>query len=271
VGYDIKMVSANARRAGVDVPRLNWADTMVLAERFVEARNYRLQTLAEELGLHVERAHRAGSDVETTVELLRALIPKVEARTMERRALAAAHVKGFAALARQVEGWKGAMGSLRPAELLEKVLEESGLAKYYADEPRRLGHLERLVRIFRERDESGVHPETALRGLIEFTSLARNVDYLSSNDNLVMVITVHQAKGLEFDTVFIAGAVEDEMPHFYNKSGERLEEERRLFYVAVTRARERLFISGHAQNRRGYRRELSQFISAIDRRHLRFE
>jgi DNA helicase-2/ATP-dependent DNA helicase PcrA len=59
----------------------------------------------------------------------------------------------------------------------------------------------------------------------------------------VTLTTMHSAKGLEFDTVFIAGAVEGVMPHDRSKTGTELEEERRLLYVAVTRARRLLYIS----------------------------
>ena len=101
----------------------------------------------------------------------------------------------------------------------------------------RLGHLAELRGIFERQDDSA--PTLALRDAVGFAALARNVDYLSDHDNRVPVITIHQAKGLEFDVVFVAGAVDDEFPSWFSKrdGGERLAEEQRLFYVAVTRAR----------------------------------
>ena len=111
-----------------------------------------------------------------------------------------------------------------------------------------------------ENDQKDQHPETALRTLVEFTALAKNLDYLSENDNQAPVITIHQAKGLEFDTVFIAGAVEDEMPDFRNTTGEGLLEEQHVFYVAMTRAKKRLYISGHQTNEWRRSRELSRFM-----------
>jgi len=75
---------------------------------------------------------------------------------------------------------------------------------------------------------------------LQYAALARNVDHLQDGDDRVPIITIHQAKGLEFDTVFIAGLFEGELPRRRSVDEGRLEEERRLFYVALTRARRRL-------------------------------
>jgi len=62
----------------------------------------------------------------------------------------------------------------------------------------------------------------------------------------VRVLTVHQSKGLEFDVVFVAGLCDGEFPSYRAVKDGREDEELRIFYVAVTRARERLFLTGHA-------------------------
>ncbi len=100
--------------------------------------------------------------------------------------------------------------------------------------------------------------------LLEFTSLARNIDTYSQIDNRLPILTVHQAKGLEFDNVFIAGAVDGDFPSWLSAKEGRTEEERRLFYVALTRARRRLFIScfRQFQNRE---KAPSPFLAAIPR------
>lgn len=77
------------------------------------------------------------------------------------------------------------------------------------------------------------------------------------------VITVHQAKGLEFDTVFVGAMAENEFPFYFAVRDGNIREELRVFYVAVTRARRRLFLSGHAINRRGYQNPPSQFFRTI--------
>jgi DNA helicase-2/ATP-dependent DNA helicase PcrA len=83
------------------------------------------------------------------------------------------------------------------------------------------------------------------------------------NDSVVHLSTIHLAKGLEFDSVFIAGAAEGVLPHIRSMdSDDALEEERRLMYVAMTRARKKLFISFSGMP--------SRFLSEIPQEYLRF-
>jgi superfamily I DNA/RNA helicase len=80
----------------------------------------------------------------------------------------------------------------------------------------------------------------------------------------VTLCAIHQAKGLEFDYVFIAGAVDGELPDAPADDRARRDEEDRLFYVAMTRARKRLFISYHAADERGRARRPSPCLGRID-------
>lgn len=267
VGFDIKMVNAQARRLGLPGLERPWSDTWNIAARLVAAENYRLETLARRLMLNVRPTHKASDDVDTTVVLLAALLPLVRAGAMQRQQLAAEFTPLFAPLASQVSQWLRAMTVRRPGDVLNTVLDESGLREFYAGEPQRLANLAQLVDEFRVRDDRQLHPETSLRALLEFVALAKNMDLVSENDNQVVVITVHQAKGLEFDTVFIAGAVDNEIPHYYSLQDGDIEGEKHLFYVALTRAKERLYISSHRRNERGYSTPESQFLRPL-RSHL---
>lgn len=98
------------------------------------------------------------------------------------------------------------------------------------------------------RDDRALDPITSLESLLQFAALARNVDRIDPQGELVRVLTVHQSKGLEFDAVFVAGLSKNEFPLFPSIRDGREDEELRVFYVALTRARERLFLTGHAQN-----------------------
>ena len=263
VGFDIKMVAAQARRWDIDVTMGLWSDTWNIAERFVNAENYRLGTLAEALALNVTPTHKASDDVDTTVALLHALIPLIERNQRQRQRVVADYGKAFVSLAEQVSQWRTAMLTLRPPDLLGRILVASGLWEHYAREPQRQQNLSRLIDIFRQKDDPALHPETAIRRLLEFTALARNLDLISPDENKVLAITVHQAKGLEFDTVFIAGAVENEFPSWFSVQDGDIEEEKRLFYVAMTRAKQRLFISSYQKNEKRYKSAESRFIHSI--------
>lgn len=263
VGFDIKMVTAQAQKAGITVPKLQWGDTLELANRFIESDRYSLEVLAEHLNLAHLPSHKAMDDVRTTIDLLGVLAPLVERRADYRQALVYRYGDEFEILAGEMDDWRDASQTLRPSNLLDKLLLESGLYSYYEADENRLQNLRHLARIFQERDDLALHPDTALRGILEFTALAKNLDQVSQDDNQVPIVTVHQSKGLEFDSVFIAGATEDEFPSFFSIRDNKLEEERRLFYVAMTRAKKKLLISAYTKDYRGYQRGTSRFLEDI--------
>jgi DNA helicase II / ATP-dependent DNA helicase PcrA len=268
VGFDIKMVTAQAQKAGITVPKLEWGDTLELANRFIESDRYSLEVLAEHLNLIHLPSHKAMDDVRTTIDLLGVLVPLAERTAEYRQAVVYRYGDEFETLAEQMDDWCEASQILRPSDLLDKLLTESGLYSYYKADEKRLQNFRYLVRIFQERDDLALHADTALRSIIEFTALAKNLDQVSQDDNQVPIVTIHQSKGLEFDSVFIAGATEDEFPTFFSVRDNNLEEEKRLFYVAMTRAKQRLFISSYSRDFRGYSKSRSQFIREIPEEYI---
>ena len=116
----------------------------------------------------------------------------------------------------------------------------------------------------------------ALKGFIDDISLSSDVDYLYEGIHKVTLMTMHAAKGLEFPVVFICGAEEGLIPFILHKKdagSEHIEEERRLFYVALTRARDMVYIL-HARKRHlyGKHRELgpSRFIREIPEKYCTY-
>jgi len=135
-----------------------------------------------------------------------------------------------------------------PAVVLQAVLEQSGyLAELQAsndiqDETRieNLGELEAVAAEFSE-----ANPEAGVAEWLENVALVADSDELPDNeDGLVTLMTLHTAKGLEFPVVFLTGMEENVFPHQRSQGDPReMAEERRLAYVGVTRARERLYMS----------------------------
>ena len=158
--------------------------------------------------------------------------------------------------------------SLPPAELAEKVLEESGYRDFLAadtsiESEGRLENLLELVGQMREFEKETEEP--TLSGFLERITLASDVDGFDPDKGAVALMTVHTAKGLEFDVVFVTGLEEGTFPHqrSINDDG-AMEEERRLCYVAVTRARKRLHLC-----RARWRRLSGQTFGGIPSRFLR--
>lgn len=85
-----------------------------------------------------------------------------------------------------------------------------------------------------------------------------------TDKDVVKVMTVHTAKGLEFDTVFVNGLVEGQFPSKRLQNGEEMEEERRLLYVAITRAKNRLYLTSYGEKNDAYPVRPSGFLSDMD-------
>jgi DNA helicase-2/ATP-dependent DNA helicase PcrA len=142
-------------------------------------------------------------------------------------------------------------------ELIEHVVARSGLLEHYKAEREGAERLENLAELtnaaaaFTEEDrqsESGeaVHPLTAF---LSHAALEAGEHQAGEGQEALQLMTVHSAKGLEFDVVFLTGLEEGLFPHEQSATErDGLEEERRLAYVAITRARNRLYLS-HAQTR----------------------
>jgi len=156
--------------------------------------------------------------------------------------------KSLSDLLRLFERWRGLSETLKHTELAELILDESGYtAMWQADKsPQAQSRLENLKELVRFMDQFDT-----LAGFLEHVSLVADAEQGDDGDR-VSVMTLHAAKGLEFDTVFLPGWEEGLFPHqrSLDESGlAGLEEERRLAYVGITRARKRAHIS-FAQNRR---------------------
>jgi DNA helicase-2/ATP-dependent DNA helicase PcrA len=167
------------------------------------------------------------------------------------------------------DGLRVAAVEVPPTDLIGAVLDESGYRKELEAEDTieaesRLENLEELTNAAREYER--VEPEPTLAGFLQEQALYSDADSLGSEGGSVTLMTLHNAKGLEFSHVFVVGMEEGTFPHARSLDEHNLEEERRLAYVGITRARETLTLT-HARLRsswgeREYRMP-SRFLSEI--------
>ncbi len=169
------------------------------------------------------------------------------------------------------EGWRVAAREVPPSEIIEAVLDESGYraelqAENTVEAESRLENLQELVNAAAEYER--IEPEATLDGFLQEQALFSEADRLTG-EGRVTLMTLHNAKGLEYDHVFVVGMEEGTFPHARSMDEQNLEEERRLAYVGITRAKKTLTLS-YARVRSTYgEREYqmpSRFLSEIPER-----
>jgi DNA helicase-2/ATP-dependent DNA helicase PcrA len=165
--------------------------------------------------------------------------PPADVRGKPRAALEA-----FAALIARLAAERG---TLLPPAFIDRVLAASGYrealeAERTPEAEARLENLEELVAAAEEYTHAQEPP--TLEGFLDSVALLSDIDELRNAESRVTLMTLHSAKGLEFRAVFLTGMEEGVFPHARSMDDpDEIEEERRLCYVGVTRARERLFLS----------------------------
>lgn len=159
-------------------------------------------------------------------------------------------------------------------ELVDLILDKTGIRKELESEKTvdaeiRLSNLEEFKSITRTYEENSDSP--TLEEFLEEISLVADMNEHKNETNVVTLMTVHAAKGLEFDYVFVIGMEEGLFPHLNSMETEDLEEERRLCYVAITRAKKKLWLI-NAKSRMIYGKHdnyfPSRFISEIPDEYL---
>lgn len=166
----------------------------------------------------------------------------------------------------------------KPTDIITELLEKSGYIEMLKAEGtiEAEGRIENVKELLSAAVEfEGRQPETILSGFLESITLASDVDEWEEEKDRVTLMTLHSAKGLEFPVVFIAGLEEGLCPHQRAfRTDEEIEEERRLCYVGITRAKKRLYLSSASERLLfGYTMNnlASRFIDEIPQNLLQFE
>ena len=164
------------------------------------------------------------------------------------------------------------------AELIQNIVEETGYLDYLADTDTPEQVEERSLNIDELVSKAAIYEQTedepTLAGFLEEVALVADIDNLDSENNTVSLMTIHSAKGLEFPVVYMAGMEDGLFPSYMSISAENndeVEEERRLCYVGITRAKQKLVLS--AAKVRMIRGELhanrvSRFVNEIPKEYI---
>ena len=165
------------------------------------------------------------------------------------------------------------MYAMKPTEFVETLIDRTGYVRALEEQKSeenesRIENIKELQGAVTEFEQH--NPEGSLQDFLENVALVSDLDAMNENGGAVTLMTLHSAKGLEFDSVFLAGMEEGIFPITRALfDDDQMEEERRLAYVGITRAKKRLFLS-HAYTRALYNtrnaNQLSRFVSEIPQR-----
>ncbi len=228
--------------------------------------------------INTPRRGIGASTIDRLVEAAQALnIPLFQVLTDEAtvKTVAGRSSKAVLAFTELMQKWIGAGSSMSATEVIQGIITESGYAAELqaqgTDEASdRLSNLQELVNAAIQYAEE--NEDSSLDAFLANAALASSLDDSTEDSQRVTLMTLHSAKGLEFPVVFLVGLEQGLFPGFRSLADPmQLEEERRLLYVGITRAQEKLFIT-HAQERRLYgNREPaspSQFLAELPKELL---
>ncbi len=266
--FDSPLVRRQLRENGLPLPEIIAEyDTLPMARQYLpKSVNYKLGTLCDHFGIVNIAAHDALGDILATGEVLSRLLEKwlIPVSGERRTALARWQPKfekfhAFLQMLRQDYLERGDVKGLT-----EAIIDTCRLRHFYDDEMSSRTLDDFLYAVGRA---EFTDPVLYLRELLSDAALSGSqMDLLITKLNKIPIITVHQSKGCEFDTVILAGADDSQMPVYSAVKSGNLAEEARVFYVAITRAKRTLILTSARQKNYGsgfYLLNPSRFIEKI--------
>lgn len=247
-------------------------DTLTISKTFFKSENnYKLSTLCEKFGIKNERAHDAFADVSATAALLVKilddyLIPSVALR----KTLISSNLSAFKGFYEDLTYYKKLISEGRLRDALKAIADRYGLIDESSRREDRESANELYVSL--KPSETSPRPLTALEDLLSNVTMSGSqLDLIIKKLKKVPVLTIHQSKGCEFDEVIFAGVAENEIPTVFAVRDGNEDEEKRVFYVALTRAKKKLVITYPSVKQFGvneYPRSPSPYISLIPKEFI---
>lgn len=273
-GYDMDILNQNLLKYNlkpVDFSNINF-DTLDLVRRFYpNLPNHKLEFLSNHFQFETKSNHNSLDDVFATWELLHKLLEdKIIPTAKKRSELINKQKNKFIHIAQIFQKLHNILNdNLLLENLITQIVKEFDLVNIYKANATQDGaiRLENIRNLFRlAKAELNSHRGTnGIKELLQYASLSNtDLDSLTSSHPKIPIITIHQAKGLEFDYEFLAGMNDDIFPSYFStRNGSITEEEKRLFYVAITRAKKALFLSSSGRPSRLLNYIPEQFITKI--------
>ena len=276
VQFDINILTSELKRLKMNsIDIKGFYDTLDIYRRFYpEATNHKLETLSKIFNTKNKPSHDAMDDILATGELLiNAIYNYIIPTTMERMSYMIKHLKSFSKISEKLNSLFDKAKDMRPYDIVVEVINSFHIKSLYTGEDgkEKIERLRDFYVLLKDLDNKDKSNRDSLLDIIKITGLSNGeLESLIINRTKrprIPIITIHQAKGLEYENVFLAGAQKNTFPSFRALNSNNLEEEKRLFYVAITRAKKRLFISCNTSGYFGYN-DKSPFINHIPSKYI---
>lgn len=267
VAFDMTITLQNIAKYNTNCKFDNqYYDTLDISRRFMQnLENHKLATVASALGALNDPSHNAMDDIMATADVLIALTDRfLSPKTPERIMCYEKYLPKFSQITATLTALNAKMSEMNASQLVAELIDTFELRKKYEDEPEWLSNFlvfEDFVCDFTDTNKPILQQ---MSDILELTALsASELDRMSSSTNQVAVITAHQSKGCEFDYVFLPVLQEGVFPSYQAIKDQNVEEEKRVFYVSITRAKRKLYLSWSHYTLNSYRAKPSRFLDLL--------
>lgn len=274
VTFDITILNSELQRLGLGKANFKtYYDTLDIARRFYPSlTNHKLETLSKLFNTETKSSHDAIDDILATKDVLMVMLKeKVEPTIINRMAVYGKYIKKFQPIYEEITNLKELSYIKNPKDIIGEIVNKTKIKEIYKDQYTKINNLREFFVIAKEIENKEKCPRDNLIEFLKITSLSNSeLDRMLTKYPRVPIITVHQAKGAEFDYVFLAGLQNNIFPNYMAvKEGNEIEE-KRLFYVAMTRAKKSLYLSfsEYEHNRRKAKSMLIDYIPKDYLKHI---
>lgn len=266
VTFDITILNSELERLNLNKSNFKaYYDTLDIARRFYpNLVNHKLETLSRLFNTEIKSSHNAMDDILATKDVFMVMIKeKVKPTIINRMAVYSKYIKKFKPIYEEISNLKKLSYIKNPKNIIGEIVNKTKIKSKYQKEYVKMNNLREFFVIAKEIENKEISPRDNLIELLKITSLSNSeLDRMLVKYPRVPIITIHQSKGAEFDYVFLAGLQNNVFPNYMAvKEGNEMEE-KRLFYVAMTRAKKALYLSfsEYEHNKRKAKSMLVDFI-----------